>query len=914
VTIARRFRPLGCALSSAKEAAVKSNCVRNLSVLACVLLTVLAAAAAPVPKPTPRQIAQWIEQLGDNRFTVRENASKKLWEAGAAAEAALEKALKSEDSEVVRRARDILDKFRWGIYPDTPADIVALIRTYQSAEGNTRVETIQKLLESGPAGLQAVLKIAQAEKDPNQRKIMGDLISSKLPASFPQVLENRNYERYEALLELGHEGGFIDHRQYTAYWLLRGKLDERIAHFESLLKTTPKAKRNIAILVYLNRAKGDMPAARRAAEQAGHEDLLEAILYEMADWKALAARKTVGGATNTIEKLAFRTAFTRLAGESEESSNALTEMRREVVKSPERDNSRFELAKTLLLNDRPTEGIEALAKIPERQTVLFEILAARLQFPEALALVNQPRPANDRQTKELDILKGRTLYLLGEKDNAQATFARLAEKIKEGVDPFWVASLLETEYRLGLKDQAFEHCGKLLDSTPLGQPAAQLPSICLNKVFPSQGEVAEILWDLLRARFKEERATVVLRRMRDILEGKAEARELRAWIEKTSQSLTKSTNAVTEAPGAEARKQRALAEAAAAAGMDDLASSILEKAGTSDALIRLGDLRAAKKQWAKAAERYRQAWRLTVPANDGSPAAKSSSPLSLFLAGDALVKAGQEAEGKRLMEESHWVLLGDAAGRFAFLRALAQRGFTEAVRRETDLLLRVSEPGSQNSGAALRLLAQAALARKDYLAGADRIEQSMLRCLHSYTSFVLGSLYVTIPSNVHQLRAQGLLAAGDFERAKRHIELALAGAPGNVELPITLVPVLERGGHKKEAAALFERCLGAYTKVCQDYPRCAWAHNSAAWMSACCRRNLDDALKHSEEAVKLEPKNAGYLDTLAEVHFQRGDKDKAVALQKRVVELDPKRSYYRKQLRRLEAGDPSAERPPEDQD
>jgi hypothetical protein len=37
-------------------------------------------------------------------------------------------------------------------------------------------------------------------------------------------------------------------------------------------------------------------------------------------------------------------------------------------------------------------------------------------------------------------------------------------------------------------------------------------------------------------------------------------------------------------------------------------------------------------------------------------------------------------------------------------------------------------------------------------------------------------------------------------------------------------------------------------------------------------------------------------------------------LQKRVVELDPKRSYYRKQLHRLEAGDPAAERPPQDQD
>jgi tetratricopeptide (TPR) repeat protein len=102
--------------------------------------------------------------------------------------------------------------------------------------------------------------------------------------------------------------------------------------------------------------------------------------------------------------------------------------------------------------------------------------------------------------------------------------------------------------------------------------------------------------------------------------------------------------------------------------------------------------------------------------------------------------------------------------------------------------------------------------------------------------------------------------------------------------------------------------------VGRKYPRCAWAHNSAAWLSACCRRNLDAGLQHAEKAVELAPNHAGYLDTLAEVHFQRGNKGKAIALQKRVIELEPKKAYYRKQLERLEAGDPSAERPPESED
>src|SRR5262249_34840848 len=103
-------------------------------------------------------------------------------------------------------------------------------------------------------------------------------------------------------------------------------------------------------------------------------------------------------------------------------------------------------------------------------------------------------------------------------------------------------------------------------------------------------------------------------------------------------------------------------------------------------------------------------------------------------------------------------------------------------------------------------------------------------------------------------------------------------------------------------------------KLCQDYPRCAWAHNSAAWLSACCRRNLDGALEHATKAVQLAPANAGHLDTLAEVYFQRGDKDKALAAQRKVVQMDPNKPYFRKQLKRSGAGAPAAGRPAEDDD
>jgi tetratricopeptide (TPR) repeat protein len=153
----------------------------------------------------------------------------------------------------------------------------------------------------------------------------------------------------------------------------------------------------------------------------------------------------------------------------------------------------------------------------------------------------------------------------------------------------------------------------------------------------------------------------------------------------------------------------------------------------------------------------------------------------------------------------------------------------------------------------------------------------------------------------------GKLAEGLAEAAA-----AFEAMPAGLDLATLLVPVLEKAGHQKEADALFERCLAVQLKLCRDYPGYAGCHNSVAWLSAACRRNLDEALKHAQKAVELAPESPGHLDTLAEVYFQRGDREKAVELERKVLQMAPQRVYFRKQLQRLEAGDPKAPLPPED--
>ena len=266
------------------------------------------------------------------------------------------------------------------------------------------------------------------------------------------------------------------------------------------------------------------------------------------------------------------------------------------------------------------------------------------------------------------------------------------------------------------------------------------------------------------------------------------------------------------------------------------------------------------------------------------------------------------------MDQSHWLPLGDETIRDKFAVALcaARPGGSEPAR-DRPAVAHVSA-GPVHAGEAQRLAALDALAQKDYLKAAEGHEKAMLRCLRTYINFVQTRL-------LHRCAGACASAAGAGPAGRRQARRSASGdrhgavdAAGRRRLAILVVPGLEKRGQEKDAKDIFEKTLAVYEKLCKEYPNCPWAHNSAAWLSVCCGRNLEAAKGHALKATELAPTNAGHLDTLAEVYFQLGDKDKAIAMQKKAIELDPKQAYFKKQLKRIEAGDPKAERPPENDD
>jgi tetratricopeptide (TPR) repeat protein len=259
------------------------------------------------------------------------------------------------------------------------------------------------------------------------------------------------------------------------------------------------------------------------------------------------------------------------------------------------------------------------------------------------------------------------------------------------------------------------------------------------------------------------------------------------------------------------------------------------------------------------------------------------------------------------MEAARWLPLGDDSRRHALATAMAERGLTREARAEFELVLRSGRPQSWYAGDASRQLSKYALKGRNYLQAATCWEQFYLRVLQEGSAFLHDEAYLYVPHRGHALRAQGLLAAGDAAGAWKEVEAALSLLPGDTDLPIALVPELAKRGEQRRADELFGRVAGLYERQAKESPSDAVAHNAYAWLAARCRRQLGRALEHARAAVQLAPDSTGYLDTLAEVLFQRGEQAEALRLLRRCVELAPGREYYRRQLKRIEAGDPKVD-------
>lgn len=855
--------------------------------------------AGPSAAIAPGQIDHWVRQLGERSFSAREKASRLLWSAGEAAEPALRAAVKSADPEVARRAHAILDQFDAGIYPDTPAAVSHLAKEFRSGTPDRQQAAVRELLRSGRPGYRALRKLAGSRRGDGEAPLREWIAEETHQAAEDLASEDRLDEADE-VLELGMLGGTdLALRNYAAFQLLRGTLDRKVT---AVRRQDAGGDRQAAlVLAYLLRSQGDRAGARAAAERAGRPDLVESLLVDAGDWARLArrwaGRRSHAGSQDPAES-GLRATVLRLA--SDPGARAQVD---QIA-----GGSGWPAATALFFSDRPAQGIAALARGGE-DAAAFELLCAQTNFREGFALADRLQADTAASSEDLPQLqrafrvelgRSKAFFELGEKERGLRGLDRLAKEVKQNGNAAQIGALIGVEIELGLEEGAHRLGGEVLDRLEPGQ-RADPPHWLLAAAFPDNTQEARAWLRFLDQKSAIGGSATRLRRVGEILAGKLPAKELDTLLRDGEQAVDRL---------ADTRRQPfllALTEAASAGGRPAEAVRLLEKAAAGLAerghthytpLVRLGQLLAEQKRWAEAADAFRRAWECD-----------RKKALALYLHGRALQKAGRIADGSKAVDRARRLPLGDDAARYELAEGLARHGLVAEARGEQELILRTGAFGSVYVTNVLNRLQGDALARKDFATAAAYGERIMVTVEQTGASFVQARACLGVPCGLHLARARAAAAAHRIEEAVREARLSLALLPGEVEVPIAVGADLEKAGRRKEADELFAAVFDRYTELCRIYPRSAWAHNSLAWLAARCRRRLDAGVESARRAVAESPQTPGYWDTLAEVHFQRKEPAEALSAIRRCVGMDPKNDYYRRQVKRMEASDPSVDVP-----
>ncbi len=826
------------------------------------------------------KIALLIGQLNDPDPDVREQATKALWARGRVVAPKLRAAAESGPPEVVRRAKSILRDFMYGLYPDTPKEIFALLEQYRSGDQGQKQTAIWMLNSRGVPGLRVLLKLRDDERDDELKKMIARVLEPRAHDVAVLLLAGGEAEAAEKNLEAAAKSDSVTSnsaQDYAAYLATSGKLATK----RDQLNAEPLTARNAVLRFALARAAGDLVGAKQAAEKITDPDYLDSVLVDQGDWAALAKRLEGTARLEAAERLGFLCTYYRLAGDE----NNFRLAARKLVEHAESAPQDYAVcAENLFLNGLPNEG-EAILLGHGDYLTASSFLAPRLELKRAMDLPDLAQKTQPGEVLKIRLRTVEALHFVGDEPKARQILEDAARENRLRNDMTIWPLLIDAALQTGQHALAEEYIVAILTKATNQDPTSWV----FEKMRLGDGQAAALWWRFLRHEHPAEPVAQTLKDIRQLFAHKLKEADLTKLADAAAKYVGELQPVEREG------WQEAVADTLAGAGQTDLAAQwfgrLAASSGNPRVLIHAGDFEADRKNWAAAARLYESAWE-----RDYTRAS------ALFLRGWAISQTGSADEGRAMMEDADRLPLGSETARRDLLEAMRRHGLTGDVQREIDLILRITPPRSYERNQTLREAAEVAAAKSDYMGAVGLWERAFLNNLTNSVSFLEPWANIVVPALIHKVRTLALIQAGQIDAAIKEAKITLDMVPADADALIDVVNALDKAGHKSEANALYREQTDFYHKLVTEYPKSGPANNQLSWAQVMCHRDLDDALKNGKRAVELEPSSTASLDTLAEVYFAKGDAKNAAAEMKKCVELEPFVARHRQQLARFEKG------------
>ncbi|NJR42991.1 MAG: hypothetical protein HC767_10325 [Akkermansiaceae bacterium] len=125
----------------------------------------------------------------------------------------------------------------------------------------------------------------------------------------------------------------------------------------------------------------------------------------------------------------------------------------------------------------------------------------------------------------------------------------------------------------------------------------------------------------------------------------------------------------------------------------------------------------------------------------------------------------------------------------------------------------------------------------------------------------------------------------DFARAMTFVKKDRAAAVSQLEkcyqmlpsdgtLADDFFPALRKAGLIKEHDEWFKKSWERMLAICEKFPNSDNSLNTTAWLASRAQRHLDEAEKLQTRVLSLAPNHSAYLDTMAEIYFAKGNRQK----------------------------------------
>ena len=848
------------------------------------------------------QIQQWIGQLGASDLAVRRNATRAIWRHGRDHLDILKQHVDSEDREKRARISSLIRFLEAGVSPDMPSTLARSIAIFRSADADVRKSIIDLLTTE--SRYDTIWELLQTLEESDRAALiyrtrwLSQLISDRV--------DEKDWAGIETLFSDPVVFSVAQSRAMF-FFIRQGELERHIRRIRASLKGVENPNR-LALnqLVQLQFASDqymeiDPLYHNDAAARKGQLSVEASWYIEKAQWTTLSNRLAE---KNDKDKdrwqvefgLPMLMALHRFAEREDRHRKCLDEF----LKDAEPGSY---TATVLFLNFEFDKAIEMLGDASK--DVAFDVLCQAQQYDRAFELIGMPDPLESR----FDWFAKKT-----------RTYRSLNKKLSRGVDrqetsrratSLFVQLSMGAYYlgNLGHDEEAIYYLQQLSQASTGNSyqtkrrnfiilryllrmerfdAAIEFATTAIGKneltdpyLFPENAPTASFWFQKLEERIPEtrERLEYVGSMLKTVWADPRQTFDIDAFLPIAYEASEKDSYRQMFHAGVVAERQ----------GRDELAISFYTESANGNqlnAMMALGKLYWKQEKWAEAALWFRRA--------------SQFSQEMVYRLMEALCyrKLGDQETANEKLSQA----LLQSQNDYDFYRvqsSLRQVGTVDEIKWFLEQLILTRTPGDYYQKYYHHQLA--------FLLAEDRPQEAMSHLRIHLLNSVKDAAQIErdVPTLVASFRldagfqAKSLLDKGKTEKAIQLLELIQRTFPGDAGLAEDFVPRLEALGEKEAADRLFDQVADHYLSLLDRFPDSATYLNNYAWICATCNRKVSSVLPYSLRAVELKPRNPSYHDTLAEVYFRTGNREKAIAHSQKCVELNPTRKHYREQLERF---------------